>query len=829
MGKEWDGTGVWLSKSFWQEVYRVLKPGGHMLVWSIPKTSHYTGTVLELAGFTHKDLILHVFGSGFPKSLNVSAAIDKALGATREVVGTRRGKGGQNLNTLSRSEGEDDPDAKGCGAYGTGAVQTDIDIPVTTPASDEAKKWAGWGTALKPAVEIWHLVRKPLSESTVAAQVLKTGTGAINVDATRVKHASPEDLAKHQAGVTALKEKGGTMKDSWKNSSDLSGANDVKQEGRWPAQLLLSHVTGCKKIGTKTVQAPTINRFTDGMKPFGDGAGHPYESSGGGTEEQDVWECTEGCTVRAMDAQSGETKSAMGRPGVQKENDSVVNFNGKAISTPGVNQHGDSGGASRFFQTFEPEVPFFYTAKASKSEKEDGLQEFDKATRGNTHPCLHPDALVMTEKGYRPIKDIRVGDPVLAADGSFHDVEAVTRHPYTSEALVEIRVMGTSFTSRVSDNHPYLIWRPTRERNAIVGGEVLWLRAEQVTKGDYTMTPIVQRGRPEWEPPRPEDTDFWFIVGLYLAEGCPHSTKNEENYYPSFSLHEDETALIERIKMYVAPTNIGVYPKKNHDGVLSKGVQVVAFDLELGGLCVRLCGRGAATKSIDPSVWNLPEESLCAFVEGYFAGDGGVVRTYLQAKSVSQDLASQMRFLGEMLGYKVELQCVPAEPGHIGEREFKSTSPVHVLRMMDRNRTISHRKPSRPTVLEHEGIVFTLAYVKEVQRVPYVGDVLNLSVEGSHTFQTAVGVSHNTVKPIALMRYLVKMITPKGGIVLDPFAGSGSTLVAALEEGDNFIGIEREDEYIKIARKRIDKPASTQAAKDIFDLMMSGDLNGDEK
>jgi DNA methylase/Hint domain len=541
-----------------------------------------------------------------------------------------------------------------------------------------------------------------------------------------------------------------------------------------------------------------------------------------------IFECVEGCPVLEINRQGSEMgvhPAGYKQPPQPKYEMSEMtpSYSG-GFSGPSGSRYGDDGGAARFFLNLEHEVPFYYTAKAAKSEKEDGLEEFGKSARANTHPCLHPDALVMTEKGYRPIKDIRVGDPVLTADGTFHEVELVTQHPYTVESLVEIRVMGTSFTSLVSDNHPYLIWRPTRERNHVVGGEVLWLRADQVTKGDYTMTPIVQGGRPEWEAPRPEDTDFWFIVGLYLAEGCPHSTNSEENHYPSFSLHEDEIALIERIKMYVAPTNIGVYPKKNHDGVLSKGVQVVAFDMELGNLCVRLCGRGAATKSIDPSVWNLPEDSLRAFVEGYFAGDGGMVRTYLQAKSVSQDLASQMRFLGEMLGYKVELQCVPAESGHIGEREFKTTSPVHVLRMSERNRIISHRKPSKPTVLEHEGGVFTLAYVKEVQRVPYVGDVLNLSVEGSHTFQTAVGMSHNTVKSVALMRYLVRMITPKGGLVLDPFAGSGSTLLAAIQEGDQYIGIEREEEYVNIARKRVgvvgERVARSTAEQDIFELMM---------
>ena len=561
------------------------------------------------------------------------------------------------------------------------------------------------------------------------------------------------------------------------------------------------------------------------MKPFGNGAGHEYEQSGGGEEDIPVYECGEGCPVAALDVQSA--------------------------------------GAAKVFPQFVPEAPFFYTGKASKREKnagvlkgkvshkkgerilrlkeeelkpdevqllvehwpieaEDPRMSWDpdpkiprpewiipEAIRGlfvpakaddNDHPCLHPDALVMTEHGYRPITGIEVGQRVLTADGTFHLVEAVTRHPYTSPDLFEIRVIGTNFTSLVTDNHPYLIWRPKRDGARIVDHEVLWLRADQIEKGDYTMSPIVQGGLAEYEPPRPDDTEFWFLIGLYLAEGCQQQSHGNDRY-PSFSLHEEETDLIERIRMYCEPAKTSVYPKG-----ASKGVQVVAFDSDLGGLCQTLCGGGAATKTIHPCVWGLPHESIQAFVGGYLAGDGGQVRTYNQAKSASRDLASQMRFLAEMVGYKVEFQRYDAEPGYIGDRAFKTTKPTHVLRLTTHNRALQERKPSRPTLCEYEGVPFTLAYVKEVRHVPYDGDVVNLSVEGNHTFQTAVGMSHNTVKPVRLMEWLVKMVTPEGGLVLDPYCGSGTTCVGAIGSKCDYIAIERDPLYHKLAVKRLVKP-----------------------
>lgn len=162
------------------EVVRVLKPGGHALVWALPRTSHWTATACEDAGFEIRDRVSHLFGQGFPKSLDVGKSIDKAAGVVREVVGTKLGLPGYSITDGSPGgvaiEGSAD------GSLRNGAAE----CAITSPATDAAKQWDGWHTALKPACEDWWLCRKPLEEATVAANVLKYGTGAINVDACRV-------------------------------------------------------------------------------------------------------------------------------------------------------------------------------------------------------------------------------------------------------------------------------------------------------------------------------------------------------------------------------------------------------------------------------------------------------------------------------------------------------------------------------------------------------------------------------------------------------------------------------------------------------------------
>ena len=161
MGKQWDrdkgGRDQWISwlQEIMAEALRVLKPGGHALVWALPRTSHWTATALEDAGFEIRDCVYHVFGSGFPKSLDIGKSIDKQAGAEREVIGiSDRGAGASPQKLLNHGSGD-----TGIGILdGSGK-----NFNITSPSSPEAQQWDGWGTALKPATEIWLLCRKPLT------------------------------------------------------------------------------------------------------------------------------------------------------------------------------------------------------------------------------------------------------------------------------------------------------------------------------------------------------------------------------------------------------------------------------------------------------------------------------------------------------------------------------------------------------------------------------------------------------------------------------------------------------------------------------------------
>jgi len=219
MGKSWDSTGIAFNIEIWKEALRVLKPGGHLIAFSGSRTYHRMAVAIEDAGFQIRDQIMWVYGSGFPKSHNISKGIDKAAGAERN----------RDLKWVAI--------ASGSGNYGGGAKGGEMamvadDVAITAAA----KQWDGWGTALKPAHEPMVLARKPL-EGTVANNVLTYGVGGLNIDGTRVV-ASAEDFAKLSKGVEAIRERGGVMENSWKNSSDLSNANPANELGRFPANFI---------------------------------------------------------------------------------------------------------------------------------------------------------------------------------------------------------------------------------------------------------------------------------------------------------------------------------------------------------------------------------------------------------------------------------------------------------------------------------------------------------------------------------------------------------------------------------------------------------------
>ena len=346
MGKVWDHgvPGV----EFWVEALRVAKPGAHLLAFGGTRTYHRLACAIEDAGWEIRDCVMYVYGSGFPKSHDVSKAIDKAAGAEREKVPATGGlHKNRNLN--------DD----GWSKIGEGEPTMDS----ASPATDAARQWSGWGTALKPAWEPIIVARKPLC-GTVAENVLKHGTGGINVDGCRV--ASSDEIAAVTGKATLCGTRDGYDR-PWKHDPAALAARQERANaaiekantlGRWPANVIHD-----------------------------------------GSDE----------VVRLFP----ETGASSGRP---RRNTAAAhnatNSMGKSAEDWTTLRHDDNGGSA---------ARFFYCAKASKADRDEGCEglpqtikqsvahcdkrhgtlpytneprEMKPRPRGNHHPTVKPTALM---------------------------------------------------------------------------------------------------------------------------------------------------------------------------------------------------------------------------------------------------------------------------------------------------------------------------------------------------------------------------------------------------------------------------------------------------
>ena len=258
MGADWDSFVP--PPAVWEECMRVLKPGGHMAVFAGARTQDLMGLSIRLAGFEIRDTMGWIYGSGMPKSHNISKAIDKAAGAEREVVGT--GTSGKTY-----------------GMGGLRGVETSTgSFDITAPATSEAQRWDGWGTALKPAIEPIILARKPL-DGTVANNVLAHGVGGLNIDACRVPGTPwKSHMATGLAETKYFTE--GEAKVIEKAPHDA---------GRFPANVLLDEHAAkemdkqsgvLKDRGNKSESKSTYNG--EGATAFPTGADFPFSHDTGG-------------------------------------------------------------------------------------------------------------------------------------------------------------------------------------------------------------------------------------------------------------------------------------------------------------------------------------------------------------------------------------------------------------------------------------------------------------------------------------------------------------------------------------------------------------------
>lgn len=394
MGKAWDSTGIAFRPETWAAVYRVLKPGAHLIAFTGTRTYHRIACAIEDAGFEVRDQILWLYGSGFPKSMDIAKAIDKrkfdrddVLKVTAWIAGARdaagltngeideamgfAGMAGHWTSLLSRPAiptpdnwtrllevlGNPEVPAEIAslmvylnerkGMYGDAWYAREV-TGQHEPASPEAAAWLGWGTTLKPACEPAVLARKPMIGTTVQ-NVLAHGTGGLNIDACRI---GVEAMPVTRSNGVKISENG-----------SMAGANYAREDagtkvGRWPANVIL----GCA--------CPDSGHFDD-------------------------------CAVALVDAQ---VPSAGGGFGTRGSANGVVGFNLSRKFTGPTVGYGDEGGASRFF----------YTAKASRSEREAGLEGFarreggkyaqgdwsrenmtyGKGPRANHHPTVKPVSLM---------------------------------------------------------------------------------------------------------------------------------------------------------------------------------------------------------------------------------------------------------------------------------------------------------------------------------------------------------------------------------------------------------------------------------------------------
>ncbi len=423
-----------------REAFRVLKPGAYLVAFGGSRTYHRLACAAEDVGFEVRDMLEWFYGSGFPKSLDVSKAIDKMRDDRTDIDHVRRWltrqvrRSGMSLKQINQHFGHADNGGGSASSWTTNATSkslptwdqwvvlkallgfsdemdaevwrlngrkgqpgeawyerpaVDLEPPGMSASwtqgkgwngkvarggngvTDAAREWEGWGTALKPAHEPILLARKPLQEKTVAAQVLSTGTGAMNVGDCRVRGQEP------------IIDKGDFPLDKYESAA-VDIHNEIARTGRWPSNVLLSHSPDCVRTGTRRIKVQRKGEWTNPPETMGyHGAVNPRRTwvygDPDGYEQVEGWECAPGCPVALLDQQSGNNRGSSFKAGYIPPGEYAYGQSSQVPSDKPFG-YGDTGGASRFFPVlnWEPgefEAAFLYQAKAAKAERNRGTEE----------------------------------------------------------------------------------------------------------------------------------------------------------------------------------------------------------------------------------------------------------------------------------------------------------------------------------------------------------------------------------------------------------------------------------------------------------------------
>jgi len=667
MGKEWDAFVP--QPIFWKEVFRVLKHGGHILSFFGTRTYDWGVMSMRFAGFEVRDCIQWLYGSGFPKSHNISKALDKLEGAEREVIG--KGKSGDPKTHTNMNM-----------AYKEGSKSImGGEFNITAPSTDAAKQWDGWGSALKPAHEPIVLARKPLEKGlSIAENILKWGTGGINIDASRV--------GSENRTTPVFSNDTKSDNTTFNLNSNIQHERVETTQGRFPANIILTHHEDCVCKGTKKVKPSNGSGkasekgggFSKGM--FGDGTS---DNIGGGfvdaegNETIEDWDCVEGGKLIAP----------------------CIYINGHEISIFNLHE----------FDLIQQHREFYHNSVSLYSHNKDKYNFLDCETFHDLGWKQLPsfrvdylflshfyDALVQTFQVYDQLSFQQLNDALYVVH---HFLELLHNHLYLDHDLLSMQndSLHDSLAQHILQNKAFYS---------------VFLKKISYHNSD--------------------------ILFQELAKNDSHDSTYENNIFEDFLSYLTKMGLNNSNILHLHQMLFCLSLQINFTN------QIYYKEFELPSCPIRILDEQSGISKSSASIRNNKKRNE----DNIYGGGKGIPQVSLESNFSDKGGASRFFY------------CAKASKAerNKGLDDFEEKEPQHDFG--------------------------TKLGVKREDRI--------------HTLKQNF---HPTVKPVKLMQYLVKMVTPPNGIVLDPFCGSGTTGVACKLEGFQFVGIEQDAEYSKIAQARI--------------------------
>jgi len=736
MGKEWDAFIP--QPVFWKEVFRVLKHGGHVLSFFGTRTYDWGVMSMRFAGFEVRDCIQWLYGSGFPKSHNISKALDKMGGQSLEwfieyilEVAKERGISKKELTMLFPSkngnptgwiwnkqnnqsitleqynkikeylnlpfENIEEAEREFIGKGKAGLTKGDIanfsgetEFDITAPSTESAKQWDGWGTALKPANEPIVLARKPLEKGlSIAENILKWGVGGINIDASRV--VSSEDMSNIKAFGSMPQNKSDNKGFSrpWMNDKESilekqnAALDKMKNLGRFPANIILTHHEDCECKGTKKVKAikggvGEKSKISNGIinwKPSNIGG----KGDADGNETIEDWICVEGGKLIAP----------------------CLYINGYEISIFNF----------REFDVIQQHREFYHNSEAPYSHNKDKYNFLDCET-------FH-------DLGWKQLPSFRVDYPFLS---HFYDALVQTFQVYDQLSFQQLNdaLYVVHHFLELLHNHLHLDHDPPSKQNDSLHDSL----AQHILQNKAFYSLFLKKISYH-------NSDILFQE---LAKNDVLDSTCENNIFEDFLSYLTKMGLNNSSILHLHQMLFCLSLQINFNQIYYK-------EFELPTCPIRILDEQSGVRKSEIAV----KRNL----------DG---RTY--NKNQNWGLKAQKK---EDFGY--------TDKG--GASRFFYVAKASKA---ERNKGLEgfeeKRMEGRDEGQDERSVAFKAR-------------------------PTPMANVHPTVKPVKLMQYLVKMITPPNGIVLDPFCGSGTTGVACKLDGFQFVGLEQDPEYAKIAEARI--------------------------